>query len=386
MNLSRVRTFAAGPGSEPRHFSLLGDHQIPLPTGMTVADWIVEKVRWQNPRIRAFLGCIRLLGTVLESNYAILHCSPERLLEIWHKVRQVAELIRHEIGPLLEIPSRFPDLERARWSSSMSLKMLDDTVLRDLDRFPAAVPMINLIEVRKLLCVSMGKVHAFLQDTFGEIMANDPRSSHDADYFLSRRFPQDIDEAEWLFSTVEKLHVHLRNLERTRARQLTDLATSIRREQAIPLGRDWEQIAEFLNRLLDELTPKLKEVLALRGIRFSEMETIDRYALEIPIRCRLLVELNRTGREATERMKSTRADSRPEREQAVQHMVHTHAVISQRMAQLMTEIDRMLRDLMAFVPLWLEGIQNRRALLLKRNASEDDATRPIATIPHSATN
>ena len=48
--------------------------------------------------------------------------------------------------------------------------------------------------------------------------------------------------------------------------------------------------------------------------------------------------------------------------------MHCHAVISRRMAALMLEIDRELRDLMAFVPIWLESISNRRALLLKRSS------------------
>ena len=54
------------------------ENQLTLPDGVTVAHWGLEKVTTQNPRIRAFLGCIKLLGGVLESNYAILHCSPER--------------------------------------------------------------------------------------------------------------------------------------------------------------------------------------------------------------------------------------------------------------------------------------------------------------------
>ena len=38
----------------PKDRILLGDHQIKLPAGLTVTDWTIEKVRWQNPRIRTF--------------------------------------------------------------------------------------------------------------------------------------------------------------------------------------------------------------------------------------------------------------------------------------------------------------------------------------------
>src|ERR1051325_7505951 len=98
----------------PRQVIQVGQVQIELPEGVTALDWALERVNFQNPRIRAFLGCIRLIEDVLESNYALLHCSPERLLDIWHKVRQVAKLIRTRIAPLLETPSKIPPLEEAR--------------------------------------------------------------------------------------------------------------------------------------------------------------------------------------------------------------------------------------------------------------------------------
>lgn len=299
---------------------LLADHQLTLPPGLTTTDWIIEKVRWQNPRIRTFLGCIRLLGGVLESNYAILHCSPERLREIWRKVRQVGDLIRTEMTPLLREPSRFPTLEEARQRAELSLDMLADSVLSDLEKFSFEVPGGDLIKVRKLLCVSIGKLHAFLQDTFGEIMASDPRSVHDADYFLSRRFPQDLEEAEWLHATVSRLSDYLGKMDPDRARRLSALATTIDRDKTLPVGMVWEEATEFLTELTDGLTPKLKEVLALRGIRFYEMEILDRYAAEIPTQCRVLAELHTTGRRAIQDMKSTVNGSLPEREQSVRDL------------------------------------------------------------------
>src|SRR5512136_3110562 len=71
-----------------------GRYEVELPQGVTAADWGLERVRVQNPSIRCYLGCIRLLEEVLDSNYAILHCSPERLLKIWRQVEQVCQLMR----------------------------------------------------------------------------------------------------------------------------------------------------------------------------------------------------------------------------------------------------------------------------------------------------
>jgi hypothetical protein len=105
----------------PRQVILVGNQQIPLPEGVTALDWALERVNYQNPRIRSYLGSIRVIEGVLESNYALLHCSPERLLDIWSKVRQVSYLIRTQLAPLLEMPSRIPRLEEARQSAGMAL-------------------------------------------------------------------------------------------------------------------------------------------------------------------------------------------------------------------------------------------------------------------------
>ncbi len=373
----------------PKQYIKVGDQQIPLPEGVTVAEWGLEKVTVQNPRIRAFLGCIKLLGSVLESNYAILHCSPERLLEIWRRVRKVSELIRSRIGPLLHSTSLIPDLEEARQHAADSYDMLAGTVLRDLERFPENVAPHRLMDLRKLLCVSIGQLHSFLQDTFSQLAANDPRSgAHDADYFLSRRFSQDIDEAEWLCSTVGRLFKYLEQLLQIPPVDLGTLAEQLRRERTIPHHGTWENITTFLDLLLNSLSPKLREVLALRGIRFAEMEILDRYAMEIPAKCRMVIEIHDLGTQAIEEIQSQVGGSRLELEQCGVDLKTCHSVVSSRMAAHLNEIDQILRDLTAFVPIWLDNISKRRAMMLRRYAkleeemgSDDDLFAPLPETP-----
>jgi hypothetical protein len=352
------------------HVILVGNQPVSLPDGVTALDWALERINYQNPRIRSFLGSIRLIEGVLESNYALLHCSPERLLDIWAKVRQVAHLVRTQLAPLLETPSRIPRLEEARQTAEMALSMHEKHVLRGLDRFQDEVDPGQLMEVRKLLCVSIGQIHSFLHDTFGAVMAADPRSLHDADYFLSRRFPRDIEEAEWLHATLVRLSNYLGDLEKERATRLTEIARRIRRDEAVPPAERWEPTADFLKVLLSGLTPKLKEILALRGIRFHEMEILDRHAFEIPHRCRLVLDLQSTVVEAIEGIKTAVGASQPEKEQGVRDLIHCHAAFGRQIAARMEEIDTVLRDLVAFVPLWIEAVEKRRALLLKRSIDE----------------
>lgn len=354
----------------------VGDQQVSLPDGVSSAQWTLEKYRWQNPRIRSLMGCIKLLEGVLESNYAILHCSPARLHEIWRQVRQVSDQIRTELAALLDYPSVIPRLEQARDNVQQSLEMLDRTVLQELERFPTEVPAHRMIEVRKLLCVSIGKLHAFLQDTFGEILEADPRSTHDADYFLSRRFPRDIEEAEWLFASVKELERFVRDIEKVRYEGLTKVISGIRREDFVPVAQTWEELKEFLANLIEDLTPRLAELLALRGIRFDEMEILDKYASEIPTKTRLAVEVGDTGRRAIEFVKKLVGESEATKEQNLRDLSELHAVFSRRIVRLLGDVDRSLQDLWIFIPIWLQNIERRRALMLRRenldSGTDDD--------------
>jgi len=353
------------------------NQQVSLPKGVTLSQWSLEKYRWQNPRIRSLLGCVRLLEGVLESNYAILHCSPARLHEIWRQVLQVARLIRSDLSTLLTYPSVIPKLEEARQNIQASLEFLEAHVFKNLECFPADAAVGELVEERKLLCVSIGKLHAFLQDTFGELVAADPRSLHDADYFLSRRFPRDIEEAEWLYASVQDLYSHLREIEHARYRRLTSVISAIRRDLTLPLAESWRSLEDFLNQLMEELTTRLTEMLALRGIRFDEMEILDQYAERIPAKATLVLELGSTGSKAIEFIKDGLGDSDEEQSQNTRDLMELQAVLSRRIIALLGDIDRSLQDLWIFVPIWLQNIERRRALLLRSELEE----RPVDITP-----
>jgi hypothetical protein len=153
---------------------------------------------------------------------------------------------------------------------------------------------------------------------------------------------------------------------------LAALAAELSRERTIPHHHTWENVKSFLDLLTSSLVPKLREILALRGIRFSEMEIVDRYSQELPTRCRLLVEAHDLGSHAIEEIQANVGASHVALEQCGRDLKTCHAVVSRQMAAHMSEIQKMLRDLDAFVPLWLEGISRRRALMLKRLGGEGE--------------
>jgi hypothetical protein len=344
--------------------------RVELPEGVSAADWGLERVRVQNPSIRSYLGCIRLLEEVLDSNYAILHCSPDRLLKIWRQVEQVCELMRSELLPTLGERSIIPGLDDARRHAEASFQALAETALTAMERYHDPLHADELPEVRKLLCVSIGKIYAFLRDTFGEIVANDPRSRHDADYFLSRRFAQDIEESEWLYSSMYELDELLDGLEKACSAEFTGLLPRMRKERMVPPEPEWEQTRKLLDILLGDLMPKLKEVLSLRGIRVDDMESLEAYASSISTECRSLMEVYAVGREAIEQLKGVGGPTLSEREQRVKDLMSCHRVVSGRIVELLTRLYASLRDLAKRIADSKAGIEKRRALMLAKDPAE----------------
>jgi hypothetical protein len=347
-----------------------GRPEVELPEGVTAADWGLERVKVQNPSIRCYLGCLRLIEEVLDGNYAILHCSPDRLRKIWRQVEEVGRLMRAELRPTLEAPSVIRNLDEARRHAAESFRSLADTVLTPIEQYGNALPAYQLPEARRLLCISMGKIHAFLRDTFGEIVASDPRSRHDADYFLSRRFAQDIEEAEWLYSSVYELQDLAQGLERACSTELTAVVPRMRKERTIPSEPEWEQARTILDSLVVDLLPKVKEVLGLRGVRLDDMETLEAQASAISADCRSLVETHLVGREVIGQLEAGGGSTLEDWEQSARDLMTCQRVVSGRMVELLTRLHRHVRDLAKRVATAKAGIEKRRALMLAKDHLE----------------
>jgi len=168
---------------------------------------------------------------------------------------------------------------------------------------------------------------------------------------------------------------YVERLDQVRTTHLTAMAERMRADEQVSSRQSWENTAVLLEVLISGLTPKLKEVLALRGVRFYEMEILDRYAAEIPIYCRLLLELHDTGSSAVAAMQATLAEASAERDPGIREqnrrdLLACHAAVSHRLVGLLVKVDKTLQDLVAFLPIWLQAIEKRRALLLRRAAEE----------------
>ena len=73
-------------------------------------------------------------------------------------------------------------------------------------------------------------------------------------------------------------------------------------------------------------------------------------------------------------IKKALGESEAQKEQNLRDLMELHAVMSRRVTSLLSAIDRSLQDLWVFVPIWLQNIERRMALILNR---EPDAPRPL---------
>jgi hypothetical protein len=339
---------------------------------ITPLEWAIEKVRWQNPRIRALLGSVRSLDGVLESNFAILHCSPTRLLEIWDTVRTVCWVVQTEVTPLMEQPSMLPDLDEAVRNARETLTFFDREVFANLDRIPDRPEDHQFDELRKTLCVTIGKLHGFLVDTLGEILAADPRSQHDVDYFLDRKFPRDVEESEWLQTSVQQLDDELIRLNARRHADLGSVIDTMAKSDRLPSPEVWQRLAAFLDALESDFTPYLNTIAGLRAIRFGELEVLQAHARNLPESCRVVGELYATAGVVID----TTAESLDGGDSQAPHRVaaDVERVLCSRIITCLQVVEDELRDLATFVPLWMSSLEKRRALMLRPKDDVADDT------------
>ena len=351
---------------EGQQFIQVGDHRVPLPDGVSLTDWSLEKVRSQNPRLRVILKTIDQLEQVSDSNYSILHCSQPRLLEVWRKVREVSRGIQTELEPLLRENSWIPSLEAARSNALSGYQTLNRSVLTVIEEYPQEVSPSELTDIRRLLCSSIGQIHSFLRDTFSELMAADPRSSHDADYYLSKRFPDEIEKAEGLYGAVFRLNEHLRELEPIWNKYVRQLRETMRHERMIPSLETWKDAETVMDLLATDVTPHLREIIALKGLRFDESQSMDDYTFGITYLCKMLGEVYLLGRSLLDELKTLPANTVSAREQRVASLITCHEVTIDRLNELLGWVETHLEDLSSYVPEWLGKIEKRRALMLSR--------------------
>ena len=107
----------------------------------------------------------------------------------------------------------------------------------------------------------------------------------------------------------------------------------------IPPEPAWEHTRKLLNNLIEDLMPKLKEVLSLRSVRVNDMETLNAHASSISNDSRSLLEVYAVGRGVIEELKRVAGPTIDEREKRVEFLVCCHWVVSERMFELLSRLN-----------------------------------------------
>jgi hypothetical protein len=195
-------------------------------------------------------------------------------------------------------------------------------------------------------------------------MASDPRATHDADYYLSRHFPRDVEEAEWLYESICSLDRYLCELEERRDALLQEAMKRLETSKVIPDPDNCSSTDSFLDQLVSDLAPKLRELAALRAIRLEELELLTNFANEIPTEAQIVSELAESSRQAV----SVIPDD-PAADHGTADTSELHRALIARLVPRMRSLDDSLRDLAIFVPVWRQGVSQRRALLFRAPAA-----------------
>ena len=119
-------------------------------------------------------------------------------------------------------------------------------------------------------------------------------------------------------------------LDEARILHMTALAERMRREETLPTRQDLARDPGLPRHPPHRAHSQAQGGPALRGVRFYEMELLDRYAIEIPTQCRLLLEIHEVGSETIDVLKESAGGSRQEREQNVKDLLYCHGGLSRR--------------------------------------------------------
>jgi hypothetical protein len=216
--------------------------------------------------------------------------------------------------------------------------------------------------------MTIGKLHGFLFDTLGKILAADPRNHHDVDYFIARRFPRDVEESEWLQTSVSGLNRDLATLNERCQAGLGSIIDEIETSNRLPSPGAAQRLAAFLDELELDFAPKLKTIAGLRAIRIADLEVLQVHARDLPESCRSVTDLIATSHVVLDSLTESLGENDNQETQRV--AADVERTLCSRIITRLRAVKNELRDLTTFVSLWLSCINNRRALLLQ--AKDDD--------------
>jgi hypothetical protein len=352
-----------------------------LPADVSADEWADERDRLQDTRIQTLMASMEALEKAVDSRRSILHCSSDRLRDIWHQVRIVNAAVRNRIAPLLQQPSIVPALEVAVDNSRKSLSLLTEPVLPTFDSFAKTIRPESPLELRQAICTSVDQLRAFLQGTLEDLMAADPRTASNKEYFLSKRFSRDAGKSERLLRNISCLDEYLHATVGEFSKAVSPFLRELLVESSLPKNEEWTRVEDALA-LVADLTAKLSELVARQGARADEIGFVKRCAQQLDSQSQCLVETYKTGCQTIEAIRSPAGTTTNATDKKVVDGNTCQAVFSRRIATLAHDLNDAVFQLSVFTQRWRTVIEKRRALTFcQRTESIDKNARPGYTGP-----
>lgn len=231
--------------------------------------------------------------------------------------------------------------------------------------------------LREHFCTLLGELRTFLQTSFAHIAAKDPRSTESSYHFFLREFSNEAHQAIVLLKEIRELEVFISGLERFTVAGLPlspeNLARILRvlfidkddEKKRIPSGDGWKVISAFLEKLRNELVPRLQRVCALDGIRFEDKNFLSEWAMDLARNCTLCLAQHDIGYNLIQEMGRLRGDAdHPASRQSYAHIVTARTC--RAMQRSLTEICMTLTASIPYVSIMRGGVERRASIFFHR--------------------
>jgi hypothetical protein len=231
--------------------------------------------------------------------------------------------------------------------------------------------------LREHFCSLLGEVRTFLQTSFAHIASKDPRSTESSYHFFLREFSKEASNALFLMRELRELEAFINNLQRFNIASLPLTPENLSRilnvllvnkeeeKKRIPSGEGWKVMASFLDKLKNELVPRLQKVCAIDGIRFEDKNFLTEWAMDLSQNCALCLAQHEIGYSLIQEM----GRLRDEPSATTSRETYAHIVTAKTCAAMqesLTEICMTLTASVPYVGIMRVGVERRASVFFHR--------------------
>jgi hypothetical protein len=240
----------------------------------------------------------------------------------------------------------------------------------------------NVLALKEKICQEMGSMRAtFLQPSFAHIAAADPRSMKSPQHFFLKEFDQEAHRSKELLETITELWRYTSALQQAQVAGLQFGPQNLRRIAArvllendgVPGGEDWDELAEFLAEVKNQLVPRIRLACSLSAMRFRDKQQFTLLADRLAQSCSDLFSERELTRKIMEKIDAMDQEEEGEGEESSRCAKYRRVIIDvtrKEMARNLHVTCSALVELLPYVGTLLGGIQMRTSLSFSNDQEE----------------